>query len=1064
MLAWEAEAHKPQWNSYLDPSHFSAAAGLVGIVALCAIGIAWRPTEAKLALVRMMAPWSSNAWPSRDQLRFQNLPSVVGIGSELQLEVVDDNPPLPADVMIEFRDTDPTRSINHLVTKQVDQLAIGNLPVLKRSVDVRAVGGDDQSMPWQRIEVIAPPNFERHNFEIELPAYTQQPTRELVGNRIQVLSGSHVSFHALLSETIKSIELRIVSQAPASRNSTGTDFDELPPSVASPIGATADGTHLNKSNEPPQWIVRIEDDGRSLKMNSSGNQPCTHSIAWRFAITTAAGLEIELPDLWSIEVVADVPPNVTLLSTSTPRITANAEIQLQGHAADDLGLIDVWACVQPELPTQSEPTSYRLWSSDTAQSPLNYSVDHRWDLAQILADKQLAITPGQTLSLWLEAHDTLGQLGRSQPGRIEIVDDESFLADSFQHQREVLARLRELIAQQRRSSERAQQATDRISDSEQLTRGEADAWLSLVELQTSIIADLTGQRGSLSDDVEQIRRSLELNHLGETAAAEQMRLLEQSIHATVASELQTALNDLHKMDSSVRTQVEAEQSAERSLLELANQANNSQSAALHALQDLADRFDRSGGLQQLQRDFTQLAKEQATIHEDSSALQLESLGGRAPDEVTASRRKLSSEQLALAQRLDQLLARTRELSGGEEHNQDAGLASQLTQAAESLTAGQVSRLMRQATEQLDSQQFATATETQQQILDELTTALRSLRTQGASTASRNLTARAEQVSQLADEVAGLADRQSQLAEDMQNLGTTPDAVANEQARLSEATQRQVEETAAIGDRRSSKSIERSRESQQAAEQALQDQQLSSAANAAQTAAEQLQSAAEQLRARADELQQQARLQQIFRLRSELEQLTDAQTPLVERLRKLADQPASEQRETDSRQLALDQAEVRQALADVKRSAEALPTFAWALDQADVDMARAVAAAERFRIAPEALDAASDALNKLTLAAEAIQANPSISPDTPPETNEPNSKQNASAKNLPPLASLRLLRGLQQAINDQTLAVEQEPDGPRRQQRLTELSQQQESLGKQLGEILGVERSKNQPFR
>src|SRR5690606_31799453 len=130
------------WGSYLDTTSTWRAIGLAGLMAILLAGaFTVRPDDSQLALTRLLNPLSAHAWPRRDQSEFKDLPAIVGIGSELQLEVIDRTPPLPADVVIQLREADGTErtSVLSIATKQLEDVAVGNLPQVERAVEVRAI-------------------------------------------------------------------------------------------------------------------------------------------------------------------------------------------------------------------------------------------------------------------------------------------------------------------------------------------------------------------------------------------------------------------------------------------------------------------------------------------------------------------------------------------------------------------------------------------------------------------------------------------------------------------------------------------------------------------------------------------------------------------------------------------------------------------------------------------------------------------------------------------------------------------------------------------------------------
>jgi hypothetical protein len=170
----------------------------------------------------------------------------------------------------------------------------------------------------------------------------------------------------------------------------------------------------------------------------------------------------------------------------------------------------------------------------------------------------------------------------------------------------------------------------------------------------------------------------------------------------------------------------------------------------------------------------------------------------------------------------------------------------------------------------------------------------------------------------------------------------------------------------------------------------------------------------------------------------------------------------EERQTAIRNIAQQQESVRQNLRDVRTKTAQLPTFDWTLQQAESSMSRAVAAAQRYRLRPDAQLAADDALRFLELALEAMQqvgSPPDNSQSQPAEQEADNQTSNpASApRPVPMIASLKLLRSLQQEINERTAATESSSDSSsdssRRNQRLNELSTMQQALGEQVEQLL-----------
>lgn len=290
----------------------------------------------------------------------------------------------------------------------------------------------------------------------------------------------------------------------------------------------------------------------------------------------------------------------------------------------------------------------------------------------------------------------------------------------------------------------------------------------------------------------------------------------------------------------------------------------------------------------------------------------------------------------------------------------------------------------------------------------------------------------------------------------------------EQSRLRQQTSQQFESLQAVGEAGAAEAVAEAVAAQENAEAAMQQSQLDSAVAQAQQAAEELERAARSAAERSQQLDQQAKRQQIFQLMRSLQRLVAEQRPLVEQLMAAADQMDDDSSMSDGqkasiRGLAAEQESVRQELRDVREQSSAIPdsaslqVFDWALEKAEEDMSKAVAATQRFRLRPEAIQASQAALTKLQLAADSLEQQESARQDLPPEmaSRQDGEESMMEAERLiPPIASLKLLRGLQSDINERTKQVDaSKVSASVRSRALLELTRQQQELGQQLDELV-----------
>ena len=266
------------------------------------------------------------------------------------------------------------------------------------------------------------------------------------------------------------------------------------------------------------------------------------------------------------------------------------------------------------------------------------------------------------------------------------------------------------------------------------------------------------------------------------------------------------------------------------------------------------------------------------------------------------------------------------------------------------------------------------------------------------------------------------------------------------------------------------------EDQQTAEASLQEAKQSEAEKSAQDAADRLQRTADMLEDLSLEIQQENIADQLQRLRPLVDRLyseeaqlaTDSNSSwnqvdpaLKDSLAKRANIPedariAFEQtaREYAARQLAL-----RQLLARAENELRVLPAFQLVTEAILADMDQAVAGFERSQYEETALPAVDAAQRRLKQLQEAI-AESKPQEDQPPEENENENETPEDAQTQPPsrapLASLKLLRSLQQDLLRETQELEETSQSNElsaaQQRRLSQLADLQQKLAEQVEKL------------
>ncbi len=1048
---WHNAGYKVDWHRHLNTRGLRQAGVAIAIAIGLTVGLAilW-PAELRTAVARLAMPWSVYRWPQRDNLQLKNPPHVVALGSELQLEIIDTQPPLPEKVELQFRPaTDSALRPTSLDTIQVDALAIGNLPAIMTAMEVRAIGGDDSSMPWRRIDVVRPPDLEKFQYSIQPPNYTGLPAITLVGRRITVLSGSQIEFSGTFSEPLSQVELLFWDTA---------DLDSAN-LEAGPNPATLQ-PELGVDQQKNVWTAKLAADGRTLQISAADNQPLriTGSMHWQFSVVTRDGLEVVLPDHWSIEIVEDTPPLVAMQPAELPELAPTARIPLRGRASDDHGLAELVAKMRIDNAANAEPFSLELWSANSTEnfaSQRETQINAAWQIANTTQ-----LLPGQQITLWLEALDNAGQVGRSQPQTFAILEPDDLVGSVQDKQNQLLARVRELVETQRRNAQLFARNWHVAREANQVEREQLDIFRNVAQVQHAIGQQFNGDETSLTVAVTKLSQVLTQNQLEESELATELKTLNSTILQLAENELKSATSLAKATADEAQVDMEQASAIGSILTNAAESTSTAQADALRSLESLLDRLAKNESVQQVQRELAQILSQQNALRADTDQLQLERLEQSLENRIRDRKTALSSDQQGLARRLDDLAHRANELRDGAADDQKA-LRSQMDRLSKALTESQASGKMRRATEEIREEKFVAATSTQQQVSDLLTETLRQL---GAVNQSQlgNLQHRADDLRQTSQQLAELADAQSSLAEqlDAQNASQQQDSLVRQQADLRQDTQSASERVSQAGDTGLANQIKEAAGLQQEAESSAGQGNLAAAAQAAQAAATQLAQTAAELDKRVDQLEQAVIEQQISQLTTAIGRLATEQQPVAEEFAQLPalQADAREEEQAAVRQLAARQEAVRILLRDVRSQTSKLTTFDWTLAQAENAMSRAVAAAERLRVHPDASDAARSALRLLELAASALQS--STPPQDGSESAEPQEKSDQSDPSsadsdrpIPVIASLKLLRSLQQEINAETDRIESVPNVEARSAKLSELSTMQQALGKQIAQLL-----------
>lgn len=1072
---WHSQPEKPNWDELINRDGLKRVAMMLILVfAALALSLAVWPQLGVPSLQRLLAPWSGVRWPRNDQLHFVDLPTAVGFDTILQVEVADRRPPLPNDIVIELRQGLESDSVPvSIPTQVVGEIAVASLPTISQDIQVRALGGDDLEMPWQTIRVVDIPGWKRFRFEIQPPQYLRDnaaalerltgslkgnaTSYELIGQRIQVIAGSKVRFEGELEKSVRKVLARPSSSSQSSTKSnaesSGGKAQSGSPSVGTPLLSSATSVTM-------PWQISLDSTQRQVVLRGSQEEfaELEQSVAWNFRFETLEGVQLDSPGLWKVEVLPDDPPEITLESPPMKSLAIGAAFSIRGQARDDWGLSQVVAKlainneVEPalELPIEVSPMATK-----------QQSIQQVWQFAGELAAKNIQLGTQDQVSIWLEARDLRGQVSKSQVERLMIESKQRQLENITASQSSLAEQLGELLSTQRSAQELARKTAQAIEATESKqppTQQQLDAATSVNQLQQTIQQQLSDAPNSVRDAIDAQLALLKQNDLEGSQLASDLQVLKSKIDALGNGSAAKAQQTAAQWQAGIEQALGGGDKSK--LSEMAKELDGQQSDTANQLTSLLEGMDSLESINRHREQLLRLAQQQEELSVATNQLNVASLT-KQPDDFDQQIAVAVNQQIDLAAGLEQWL--TTVLKTNESTPQDSsGVSAALSEAAKVLVDSSTSSMMRTAGTQLRSQQLGEALQSQKQVQQALKQAIDKLVQPESSELMGDLASREQRLRELGAKVSQLAKSQQRLAGQFSdpNLNSNLEQQIQDQQSLARQAAGLAGEFE--GDDQAIATLEAAVKNQQEAIQRANENRspagAQQAAQQATQAAKKLEQLSKQIEKQAEAANQQVLQQQVFELASMIGDLTKRQRELVPQYDQLAKQQAISPLPADfsqlSRALQQKQTSIRDDLRQSLPAASQLQAFEWVLQQAEIDLTRALAAAQRNRLDPDAINASDAGLRKLSMVTEALSGKQAEQqpPDSEQENAADEQQKNNDQSTLPPLLSLKLIRALQLELKQQTASLDGSNETERRT-RLADLTRQQQELGELLEQLI-----------
>jgi len=1012
-----AEVETLPLHSVLDakgPRRMILAA--VGVFLLLGLVCLLDVRSTALAAQRLATPWAAPQWPKRNQLTFVDPPERLAAGEDLVLRLVDQNERLPREVAIEFWfDGD---SADQIQTEEMhpDQGAMSyRLNNVARSLQYRAIGGDDTAMVWRNLEVVEPPEIENVALQVTPPQYTGWSPYTAPSN-LRVLQGSQIDIEGQATKPLSALHV----MAPSKKEATA-----LPATIAS------DGVRFSLTSESKQpWIAAA-------------------SGAYRFQLVDKQGLASGSSEQWNLRVITDQSPTASIDSPSSNTfVTAGAVAPLSVRVKDDLRIaavdfvfikLGVEDAEEQVIPLIEAPPSPPAGEVNLGGDGDQRSLEHQWDLSRILD-----LSPGESLEGLIRVVDFKGQVGESGPRRFTIISTQEFEDRLAQRRAFILSQLAEVLSKQRIARGQTQSLEIQLNQVGSIGGADLDLMQGAELNQRQIRDTLITNDNSIEQQIVQLLTDLENNRIDSNDTRRAMssllveiRNLEKELLPGIAQGLVTGLknarDDLH------RGQPEGTDSAPASKSTIASftSAGTAQDEVIRVLEELLGELSQWDNYRRLAREVARIKTDQHEINEDTEKQRLATLTKQESDlteQESADLTKLSQRQLELSRRVEKLIGRMRSMESTLTES-DPLAAETVADGVDTAERTAIAAQMRESGRQLERNQIAQAGEVQKHAetgLQELLNVLSNRREHELARIAENLRAAAGELDDLKkqqEELRSLAEQAAKETDEKEKKRQL-ERLTKQQREAAEKTHRLARRLERLQAQAASQSLEKASDSMaQAGDSGEQGQADQAQQNAEQSELE-LEQAAKQLQQAIAQAEQELLEEQLARLEHSIEGMIGRQQALFEetiRLGKLLeDQGEFDRAEKQSvYTLAAGQRHLAEELDTLSQKTAGSKAFQLGLDGASREMLRAAARLDRATIDNDVQQAQQTALSRLKQLLEAIKPNE----DQPPEQGDPGAGQGGGGpdqqqnQGIEKLAEFRLLKLLQEEINRRTVELE-----------------------------------------
>jgi hypothetical protein len=807
------------------------------LCAMIAIVVLLHPVEAGTSVKRLMFPFADCPWPRQFELTLvrpdmtpavqdPGQPILIARGDTLELYVVDKRGRLPERVWFEHRlgtdgelQREPLRQTTLRDEKgKTSEAAVISWVASRGPLSFRVMGGDDDTMSFQQVEVVQPPTLESLRVTVSPPKYAGRLPETLpqgVGH-VQGLLGTEITVVATADKPLKSAQLRVA----------------------------------DKPGKP----LKIGEDQLSFTASFKITDPGV--TGYWFELTDVEGFSDPEAPRFELRGIADSVPDVVIEQpVADILLSADAELPVKILAKDDLGLTSVR--ISYILNDDPKPILIPLVTHEAdTESWLFSTPDYVWKLAE------LSLQPGNRIVFRAEALDSynLGQethIGRSSPRTISIVSKQEKQKELAGRVGDLLEDLQQATALQQRAKQQTEELKTQLNTAGELRMQDVDQ-LHRIELdQRQAASRLIRPADGVQSQAQQLQEEFRANKLDDAEMQQRLsRIVDElsqlsrdqlpeidsaltraSKQAEVQSRQegenpeatstpdskpaksspeppqqkepgektptppdQSAADKSNSAESTAPSKTAPRSAVNPELESALSDATTQQTRAMEKLQELQDLLSEWRDQRDVSRELNSLISEQDQLQKDAAELGQQTLSKSGSDltpQQKADLAKMATRQMKIAEQVDQFRKQLQQAADSlKERDRDA--AGRFNDAKEELNSDGTAGKLREAAQDIAENQMGTASQMQQQALQDLRDLDKQLKREPTDDAEMLI----KQIEQAQQEFDTLRKEQVELKEQTQQAAGQPNSPQKtEQLEQLRQKQQELSEKVAQAERR-----------------------------------------------------------------------------------------------------------------------------------------------------------------------------------------------------------------------------------------------------------------------